>query len=86
VLLFVAEMATENKVTCEADIVCIKIRINDTLHIRIPRDPHTKIQSWIDSGEKSWVIEVWCTGHSDRYTYDNPELWKAVLDELDKNV
>jgi hypothetical protein len=76
----------ETKVTCEADIVSIRIRINGILHIRIPRDPLTKIQTWIDSAAKSWVIEVWCAGHSDQFVYDNPELWKAVIDELDKKV
>lgn len=82
----VERMTKDNKVTSETDIVCIRIRINGILHIRIPRDPRTKVHSWIDSAAKTWVIEVWCAGHTDQYTYDNPELWKAVLDELDKNV
>lgn len=75
-----------DKVTCETDIVSIRIRINGILHIRIPRDPLTKVQTWIDSAAKTWVIEVWCAGHSDQYVYDNPTLWKTVIDQLDKNI
>jgi len=73
-------------VTCTADIVALSIYIRGILHLRLPRDPLTKVQAWIDSAAKTWVIEIWCAGHKDQMVYDNPELWESILEVLDKNL
>lgn len=63
----------------------IKIYINGLIHISIPIDPNTKIQSWRDA-ECNYKIEIWCAGHTDTYAYINFQLWEGILKELDKYI
>lgn len=73
-------------VSCKSDSEDIRIYINDILHLRLPRDKHIKIQSWIEGHTKTYVIEIWCAGHLDRCIYDNKKLWKQVLSALDNEI
>lgn len=73
-------------VTCNSDSEDIRVYIDHVLHLRIPRDKNTKLQSWIEGHTKTYVIEIWVAGHQDVLVYDNRKLWKDVLDVLDKNL
>lgn len=63
----------------------IKIYVRGILHISIPKDSNAKLQSWLES-DKNYIIELFCAGESDRYEYDNKEMWEAVLKELDLHL
>jgi len=73
-------------VECKSDSEDIRIYIEGTLHLRIPRDKKIKIQSWIEGHSKLYIIEIWCVKHSDYIEYDNKELWGKVLKLLDKHI
>jgi len=74
------------KVHCKSDSEDIRVYVNNILHIRIPRDKKIKIQSWIEGHSKTFVIEIWCSGHSDYVAYDNKPMWEKVLKVLDENI
>ena len=74
------------KVTCKSDSEDVRIYIDDILHLRFPRDKNIKIQSWVEGHTKSFMIEIWCAGHSDYMAYDNQELWGQVLKLIDENI
>lgn len=79
-------MNSKNKVTCKSDSEDIRIYINGILHLRLPRDKNTKLQSWIEGHTKQFIIEIWCANHQDLMSYDNKELWKDILKILDENL
>lgn len=74
------------QVTCKTNSSDIRIYINDILHLRLPRDPNTKIQSWWIRDEQLHVIEVHCVNHSDLMEYESRDLWIQVLKALDENI
>lgn len=73
-------------VSALSDSEDIRIYIDHVLHLRIPRDKNTKVQSWIEGHSKTYVIEIWSAGHQDVLVYDNRKLWKDVLDLLDEHL
>jgi hypothetical protein len=73
-------------IKCKSDSEDIRIYVNDILHIRIPRDNNIKIQSWIEGHTKTFRIEIWCVNHSEKYVYDNREMWEQILKLLDEHV
>lgn len=79
-------MKSKSLVTCKSDSEDIRIYINGILHLRLPRDKNTKVQSWIEGHTKQFIIELWCANHQDFIAYDNKELWKDVLKKLDDNL
>lgn len=74
------------KIHCKSDSEDIRVYINNVLHLRIPRDKNTKIQSWIEGHTKTFIIEIWSVGHSDYIAYDDKEKWEKVLKLLDDNI
>ncbi len=74
-----------SKVTSKTEIHRVKIYINDILHISIPKNGNIKIQSWYED-DSLYKIEIYCVEHLDEYWYDNKEIWKSILTELDKNI
>lgn len=73
-------------VTCKSDSEDIRIYIDGILHLRLPRDPNMKIQSWTEGHSKLYVIEFWCAGHLDCSAYDNKRLWTEILKIIDENL
>ena len=76
----------KNKVTCRSDSEDIRIYIDGILHLRFPRDKNIKIQSSVEGHTKSFVIEIWCAGHTDHITYDNKSIWSKILRLIDENI
>lgn len=77
-----------NKVSCISNSEDIRIYIDGILHLRIPRDPNLKLQSWIE-GEghtRMYIIEIRSAEHSDKSAYKNKDLWKNILYELNRNI
>lgn len=74
-----------SKITCKCEYDRIKIYINNILHISLPNDSNTKIQSWKES-DTIYKIEIRSANDTDEYGYDNFEIWKQILDLLDKNI
>lgn len=74
------------KIKALSDSEDIRIYVNDILHIRLPRDKNTKVQSWIEGNTKTYIIEIWCSLHSDLYVYDNKFMWVEILKEIDKHL
>lgn len=83
------------KIKCETDYRDIRIYINDLLHIIIPRpstDTVPRDSMWVQSyltgsrKRKFYYIDVRHSGGDDTYGYDDFELWKAILKELDDNI
>ena len=73
-------------VTAKSDSENIRIYVDDTLHIRIPRDKNIKIHSWVEDYTKLYSIEVWCLGHSVLYQYEDKKLWEDVLNAFNKHI
>ena len=71
-------------VTSNADSERIKIYIDGILHLRIPVDINTKIQSWREESSGLYVIEIWCIRHTERLEYEERQLWIKILAILDK--
>jgi hypothetical protein len=74
------------KVTSKSDSENIRIYLDNLLHLRIPRDKNIKLQSWVDFSTKLHYIQIWCVNHSDRFEYENRQLWVDILMELDKII
>lgn len=64
----------------------IRIYIDGLLHIKIPKDRNTKINSWIEKDSKIYNIEIWSVGHTVGLEYDTKELWCEILELLDKHI
>lgn len=80
-------MNTKNHdVTAKSDSEDLRFYIDGILHIRIPRDKNTQLQSWIDGHKKKFTIEVSAKNRTERYEYDNKELWVKMLDLFDKHL
>ena len=76
----------KNKITCQSDSEDIRIYIDGILHLRFPRDKNIKIQSWIETDSKLFIIKIWCAGHVDQTSYDNKTLWSDILKLIDENI
>jgi hypothetical protein len=73
-------------ITAVSDSEDLRIYIDDILHIRIPRDKNLKLQSWVNGKKRLYIIEIRAKKHSERYEYDNKELWIKILGLLDKHI
>ena len=74
------------RVTCKSDSEDIRIYIDNVLHLRIPRDSNIKLQSWLETDTKLYIIEIWCAGNTDLMEYEDKNLWIEILNTLDKNI
>lgn len=75
-----------NKVSYGSDSEDIRIFIDDILHIRIPRDNNIKIHARSSSGTKLYYIDIWCMNHTVTYEYEDKNLWKDILQSLNKVI
>lgn len=71
------------EITSKSEFNRIKIYINNLIHISIPKDNNTKIQSWYED-KTLYKIEIYNSKHLDEYHYEKYEIWSDVLKELDK--
>jgi len=74
------------KICGKSDSEDIRFYINGILHLRIPRDKNVKIQSWMESHTKKFIIEIRSKNHSDCIEYDNKYMWKRILKLLDYHI
>ncbi len=83
------------KIHCESDFRDIRMYINNSLFFIIPRPvvkDVTKESIWLQSylvgskKHKQYYIEVSHSGGKDYYGFDNKEIWKEVLKQLDENI
>lgn len=72
-------------VTSKSKYGRIKIYIKGILHISLPKDSNTKLQSWYES-DSTYKIEIRCADETDYYGYEDIEVWKAILAEFDKLI
>lgn len=74
------------RIEAKSDSEDIRIYIDGLLHLRLPRDKNIKIQSWVEGHTKTYVIEIWCAGHSDFMVYDDGARWARILKLLDEHI
>lgn len=72
-----------SKITSKTTNNIIKIYIDNILHIRFPYQNDIKIHSWIDASTRFYCIEIWCCNHTEKYEYENRDLWENMLKVLD---
>ncbi len=76
------------KITCKRHFSQLKIYINDLIHLQLDMKNHDGFQSWYEGVNKlKHVIEFYRKEGEPIYTeYDEIEVWKAILELLDKNI
>jgi hypothetical protein len=70
------------------DLHSLKIYISDLLHFNLLLTEYTGMQSWIaGTKKKRFYIEFYLKGReSITLEYEKQEIWKSILEELDKNL
>lgn len=70
------------------DLHTLKIYITDLLHFSLTLSEYVGMQSWMTgSKKKRYYIEFYLKeGESITLEYEKFELWKSILEELDKNI
>lgn len=79
---------TNSMIKITNDLHSLKIYINDLLHFSLLIENYIAIQSWIaGTKKKRYYIEFYLKeGESITLEYEKFELWKSILEELDKNL
>lgn len=80
-----------NKYHIDASSVkCIKIYINDLLHVYIKKEDLTGLQSWIEGASNSHVktyhIEFYTKNGEIECVYDSKEKWTELLKLLNEKI
>lgn len=73
-------------VTIKSNSESVRVYINDTLHLRFPRDKNMKIQSWIEGCSGLYYIEIRTNEHTDLSAYEDRHIWESILNIIDKNT
>lgn len=73
-----------NNITIKIEFNTIKIYIDNILHIHIERDRFLGLQSW--RWNSKFVIEFTLTTNTIVTEYEDIDMWKTILDLLDKNL
>jgi hypothetical protein len=74
------------KIKAKSDSENIRIYFNNILHLRIPRDENILLQSWIKTNTKLFYIELILPSNSFKIEYEDENIWKEVLNLLDKHI
>lgn len=65
---------------------CIKVYINDLLHLAFSREELIGVQSWFKGGAaRMYYIQITLKGSCITCEYDDREKWAAVLAALDND-
>jgi hypothetical protein len=74
------------KIKAKSDSENIRIYFNNILHLRIPRDKNILLQSWIKTDTKLFYIKLILPSNSFKIEYEDENIWKEVLNLLDKHI
>jgi hypothetical protein len=70
-----------------SDFKDIRIYIDEVLHIQFERKNFIGIQTWIEGRKnRNFFIEIYTKYKAIKLEYDKEEIWKTILDILDKNI
>lgn len=72
------------KITSEITVSSIKVRIDDILHLHIPRDRYVGLHAWQFRDESTFYLEIILNGGTILAEYDRRDMWVSILAELDK--
>lgn len=74
-------------IICTSDFKNLKIFINDILHLSIEKKNYRGLQSWISGSlYHNYYIELYIKDIKIRLEYDKEDIWKTILDLLNKNL
>lgn len=72
------------KITSRADSEDIRIYFDNILHLRFPRNKNIILQSWIQKNTRLYYIQIDIENQTVKIEYENKQIWKEVLKQLDK--
>lgn len=72
------------KITSKISVSSIKVKIDDILHLHIPRRSYVGLMAWQFRDESTYYIEITLISGIILAEYDRRDLWVGILAELDK--
>lgn len=65
----------------------IRIYINGILYIQFERKNFIGIQAWVEGRKnRNFFIEIYTKYKTIKLEYDKEEMWKTILEILDKSI
>ena len=76
------------KITAYRDWQCLRLYINDLLHLELRMENHDGMQSWYEgSFNSTYCIEFYRKeGNPILLQYDEKETWKTILQILNEKI
>jgi hypothetical protein len=73
-------------ITASSDSENIRIYFNTKLHLRIPRNENIIIKSYVQINTRMNYIEIKIPNNFILLEYEDENIWKEVLNLLDKHI
>ena len=73
-------------ITATSDSENIRIYFDNKLHLRIPRNENVIIKSYIQLNTRLHYIEIIFPNNFILLEYEDENIWKEVLNLLDKHI